>query len=45
MAAFGIVTEGFGSKIAAVSAFVSAAALAAVAEKVKTKFEHSHTHH
>lgn len=45
MAAFGIITEGFASQIAAASAFVSAAALAAFAEKVKTKFEHSHTHH
>jgi hypothetical protein len=45
MAALAIVADGFGSKIVAVSAFVSAAALAAVAEKVKTHFERSYTRH
>ncbi|WP_017720421.1 aromatic ring-hydroxylating dioxygenase subunit alpha [Kamptonema formosum] len=45
IAALAIVADGFGSKIVAVSAFVSAAALAAVAEKVKTHFERSYTRH
>lgn len=45
IAALAIVADGFGSKIVAVSAFLSAAALAAVAQKVKTHFERSYTRH
>lgn len=45
MAALGIVADGFSSKIAAVSAFLGAVALAAVAKKIKTKFERNYTRH
>jgi hypothetical protein len=43
--ALAIVTDGSGRQIAAVSASVLAVALAVVAEKVRTKFEHSYTRH
>ena len=45
LAGFAIVTDGSWIQILGVSASLSAAALAAVAEKVKTKFERSYTRH
>ena len=45
LAAFAIVTDGSWIQILGVSASLSAAALAVVAEKVKTKFERSYTRH
>ncbi|NEQ24808.1 MAG: Rieske 2Fe-2S domain-containing protein, partial [Microcoleus sp. SIO2G3] len=43
--ALAIVTDGSGMQIAAVSASLGAVALAAIAENVKTRFEHSYTRH